>query len=178
MWLENRYQKWLEKDVYIAVGMSSSITAIPDTHTIPICCFHFISKKQIPEYVDQHAVVMPLQISLWKECTNIPSKFDRVSLENAPAPAVVAISSVKISNYPGSLRLGTSSASHLYINPPIPETTILIDSYGTFQQSPVNFDSPTLLSYILQKTYSDLSRTKYSLQRRRIRTQQQTRLGF
>ncbi|CAH1430050.1 unnamed protein product [Lactuca virosa] len=155
--IPDRYKKWMEKDFYIAVGTTSSITTIPDTHVIPTYWFNFISKKRYSRLCGSTCSGDDIAISLWKECTNILSKFDRVSLENAPTPAVVAISSVKISNYAGSLRLGTSSASHLYINPTIPETTILIDSYGTFQQSPVNFDPPTLLSDILQKTYSDLS---------------------
>lgn len=31
--------------------------------------------------------------------------------------------------YTGALRLGTSSATHLYINPPIPEMKLLMDRY-------------------------------------------------
>ncbi|CAH1424374.1 unnamed protein product [Lactuca virosa] len=162
------YKKWLEKDVYIAVGTTSSITFVPDTRIIPTYWFHFISKKTNLRLCGSTCriliYVIPINISgddiaisLWKECTNIPSKFDRTSLENAPALVVVTISSVKISTYVGSLRLGTGNVSHLYINPPIPETTILIDIYGTFLDSPVNFEPPTLLSDVLEKTHSDLS---------------------
>ncbi|CAH1420083.1 unnamed protein product [Lactuca virosa] len=182
--IPNRYKKWLDNEVYIVVGMASSITSIPDTRIIPAHWFNFIAKKQIPYYVDQHAEFVgvfsklirctkkdkdpylllilknelgdDIAISLWKECTNIPSKFDGIALENTVAPAVVAISSIKISTYAGSLRLGTSSATHLYINPPIPETTLLMDSYGAFTDSSVVFDVPTPLGDIIQKSHPEL----------------------
>lgn len=40
-------------------------------------------------------------ISLWKEFTSASSKFDRIALETATAPVIVAITSVKISTYAG-----------------------------------------------------------------------------
>ncbi|CAI9276910.1 unnamed protein product [Lactuca saligna] len=182
--IPDRYQKWLDNEVYIAAGMASSITSIQDTHTIPACWFTFITKKQIADYVDRHADFIgvfsklirctkknkepylllilknelgeDIAISLWKECTNIPSKFDVVGLENTVAPVVVAITSIKISTYDGSLRLGTSSASHLYINPPIPETPLLTDSFRTFSDSSIFFDIPTPLGDILQRGHPEL----------------------
>ncbi|CAI9279745.1 unnamed protein product [Lactuca saligna] len=182
--IPDRYQKWLDNEVYIAAGMASSITSIQDTHTIPACWFTFITKKQIADYVDRHADFIgvfsklirctkknkepylllilknelgeDIAISLWKECTNIPSKFDAVGLENTVAPVVVAITSIKISTYDGSLRLGTSSASHLYINPPIPETPLLTDSFRTFSDSSIFFDIPTPLGDILQRGHPEL----------------------
>ncbi|CAI9277033.1 unnamed protein product [Lactuca saligna] len=182
--IPDRYQKWLDNEVYIAAGMASSITSIQDTHTIPACWFTFITKKQIANYVDRHADFIgvfsklirctkknkepylllilknelgeDIAISLWKECTNIPSKFDVVGLENTVAPVVVAITSIKISTYDGSLRHGISSASHLYINPPIPETPLLTDSFRTFSDSSIFFDIPTPLGDILQRGHPKL----------------------
>lgn len=43
-----------------------------------------------------------IAISLWKEFTSVSSKFDRVVLENAPAPVIVAITSIRISTYVGN----------------------------------------------------------------------------
>lgn len=43
-----------------------------------------------------------IAISLWKEFTSVSSKFDRVVLENASAPVIVAITSIKISTYAGN----------------------------------------------------------------------------
>ncbi|CAI9259461.1 unnamed protein product [Lactuca saligna] len=181
----DRYQKWINNEFYMAVGTVSSITPLPDTAIIPKHWFSFVSKTQIPDYKDQHADFVgffsklinctkkdsepylllilkndsgeDIAISLWKEFTSVSSKFDRVVLENAPAPVIVAITSIKISTYAGALRLGTSSATHLYINPPIPEMKLLMDSYNTLPEVPVFLDPPIQLSKILDKSHSDLS---------------------
>lgn len=47
------FQKWIDNEIYIAVGTASSITSLSDTSTIPQNWFHFISKQQIPDFVDQ-----------------------------------------------------------------------------------------------------------------------------
>ncbi|CAI9268452.1 unnamed protein product [Lactuca saligna] len=49
----NSYKKWIDNPIYIAIGMASSITLLPDTNTIPRNWFKFISKGQIPDFVDQ-----------------------------------------------------------------------------------------------------------------------------
>ncbi|CAI9283387.1 unnamed protein product [Lactuca saligna] len=45
----DRYQKVLENDIYIDVGLKSSIQRIPDTITIPKTWFCFVSKSQLIE---------------------------------------------------------------------------------------------------------------------------------
>ncbi|CAH1416411.1 unnamed protein product [Lactuca virosa] len=183
--IPDRYQNWLNNEIYMAVGTASSISPLPDTVIIPIHWFYIITKRQIPDYKDQHADFVgifsklinctkkdnepylllilkneygeDIAISLWKEFTSTSSKFDRIALETAPAPVIVAITSVKISTYAGTLRLGTSSATHIYMNPPIPETKPLIDSYNTLPESPIFLDPPIPLSEIIQKSHSDLS---------------------
>ncbi|CAI9288490.1 unnamed protein product [Lactuca saligna] len=132
------YQKWLHNPVYIAVGTASCITSIPDTVTIPTHCGEDIA------------------ISLWKECTDAPSKFNRNAIQNAPAPTVIAVTNVRIMDYGGSLRLGTSSATHIYVNPPIKETDTLLDSYKINAASIPLFGLPVPLTEINEKKHSDL----------------------
>ncbi|CAI9295921.1 unnamed protein product [Lactuca saligna] len=45
----DKYQKVLENDIYIDVGLKSSIQRIPDTITIPKTWFRFVSKSQLIE---------------------------------------------------------------------------------------------------------------------------------
>nr|KAJ0215937.1 hypothetical protein LSAT_V11C300152420 [Lactuca sativa] len=137
--IDDRYQKWVNNEIYMAVGITSSITPLPDTVVIPRHCGEDVA------------------ISLWKEFTSASSKFDRIALETATAPVIVAITSVKISTYAGTLRLGTSSATHIYMNPPIPKTKLLMDSYNALPESPIFLDPPIPLSEIIQKSHSDRS---------------------
>lgn len=53
--IDDRYQKWVNNEIYMAVGITSSITPLPDTVVIPRHWFYIITKKQIPDYKDQHA---------------------------------------------------------------------------------------------------------------------------
>ncbi|CAI9271488.1 unnamed protein product [Lactuca saligna] len=178
------YQKWLHNPVYIAVGTASCITSIPDTVTIPTHWFNFIPKSQIPAYINQYPDFLgvfvklvacikkndepylllilrnefgeDIAISLWKECTDAPSKFNRNAIQNAPAPTVIAVTNVRIMDYGGSLRLGTSSATHIYVNPPIKETDTLLDSYKINVASIPLFGLPVPLTEINEKKHSDL----------------------
>ncbi|CAH1419314.1 unnamed protein product [Lactuca virosa] len=178
------YQKWLHNPVYIVFGTTPSISSIPDTVTIPTHWFNFIPKSQIPDYINQYPDFLgvfvklvactkkndepylllilrnefgeDIAISLWKECTDAPSKFNRNTIENAPAPTVIAVTNIRIMDYGGSLRLGTSSATHIYVNPPIKETDTLLDSYKTNAASTPLFGLPMPLTQINEKKHSDL----------------------
>lgn len=44
------YQKVLENDIYMDVGIASVIQPIPDTITIPSAWFRFVSKTQLMEF--------------------------------------------------------------------------------------------------------------------------------
>lgn len=41
-------------------------------------------------------------MSLWKECTDAPSKFNRNAIQNAPDPTVIAVTNVWIMDYGGT----------------------------------------------------------------------------
>ncbi|CAH1428397.1 unnamed protein product [Lactuca virosa] len=175
------YQNWLDKPILIAVGMGSSIREILDTITIPKYWFYFISKNQIPDYVNlcpgiflkfvnytkkdgQPFTLLILSndsgeeiaISLWKECTDIPGRFNRSAIENACSPAVLAVTNVKVTPIAGTLRLGTTCVSHVYINPPIGDITALIERHRTNQTSKTIFGPTISLHDMNQKTHSKL----------------------
>ncbi|CAH1441764.1 unnamed protein product [Lactuca virosa] len=40
-------------------------------------------------------------ISLWKECIDIPERFNRYAIENAPSPVVLAVTNVKVTHVAG-----------------------------------------------------------------------------
>ncbi|CAI9274636.1 unnamed protein product [Lactuca saligna] len=111
----DRYQKVLENDIYVDVGLNSIIQRIPDTITIPKTWFRFVSNPQL------------------------------IELGEAP------------SYYPGVLRHRSSHATHIYVNPNIPETTTLIDLYtGPSRPMPTLSGTLATLYQIKLKTKSDL----------------------
>ncbi|CAH1428708.1 unnamed protein product [Lactuca virosa] len=186
------FQKWLDNPIYIAVGMASSITYFPNTLTIPTSWFNFISKNQIPDYVDQcpdflgvfvrlvnctkrnkepylllileNDFGQEIAISLWKDCTDVPAKFNRSAIENAPVPTILAVTNVKIATVAGLLRLGTSNATHIYMNPDIRETTALLDRYKANAASITSFGPPTPLLEINKKNHLELSDQTFTAQ--------------
>ncbi|KAL7613873.1 hypothetical protein Lser_V15G05243 [Lactuca serriola] len=186
------FQKWLDNPMYIAIGMASSITSFPNTLTIPTSWFNFISKNQIPDYVDQcpdflgvfvrlvnctkrnkepylllileNDFGQQISISLWKDCTDVPAKFNRSAIENAPVPTVLAVINVKIATVAGLLRLGTSNATHIYINPDIRETNTLLDRYKANAASLTSFGPPTPLLEINKKSHLELSEQTFTAQ--------------
>ncbi|CAH1436432.1 unnamed protein product [Lactuca virosa] len=186
------YQKWIDNPIYIAIGMASSLTLLPDTNTIPRNWFRFISKGQIPEFVDQSPDFLgifvkfrscfkkngqpflllilknesgqEIAVSLWKECTDVLEKFNRVAIENAPDPTVIAVTNVKITPVDGTLMLGTTSASHICINPTIPESNVLLNSYRTNPGLSTTMAGPPIsLIDISEKTRSDLLERTFTI---------------
>ncbi|CAH1421159.1 unnamed protein product [Lactuca virosa] len=139
----DNYQKFLENEFYIDVGLKSIIQRIPDTITIPKTWFRFVSKSHLinlgerpPYYPDYIGVLSKIRdctkasgesfvlliltdeselaINLWKECITNPDKFNRNSLHPPPATTVVAVTNLKPSIYNGVLRYGSSHATHIY----------------------------------------------------------------
>ncbi|CAH1426354.1 unnamed protein product [Lactuca virosa] len=181
----DEYQNCIGKEIYISVGNASSICRIPDTRIIPTTSFRFISKIQIPDYVKQDPDFLgvfvkfrelttknkepytllilttesdeEIAIGLWKECTNVVEKFDRNLIEATPAPTVLAVTNAKIMTVAGALKVGTTSASHVYINPSIPETAALLDRFmrNCTSRSACK-GPPTPLYDINEKPYSEL----------------------
>ncbi|CAH1421449.1 unnamed protein product [Lactuca virosa] len=111
----DKYQKVLENDFYIDVGLKSIIQRIPDTITVPKTWFHFVSKSHL------------------------------IELGEAPP------------YYPGALRHGSSHATHIYVNPNIPETTSLINLFtGPSRPIPALSGTPSTLYDMKLKNRSDL----------------------
>ncbi|CAH1435394.1 unnamed protein product [Lactuca virosa] len=98
-----------------------------------------------------------LAINLWKECTISPEKFNLEQLIPPPATTVVAVTNLKASKNEGTLRHGSSSATHIYANPQIPETTILINRF-TGPCRPIQAPSgvPITLDKLTTKSRSEL----------------------
>ncbi|CAH1436144.1 unnamed protein product [Lactuca virosa] len=96
-------------------------------------------------------------INLWKECIASPEKFSRDRLIPPPATTVAAVTNLKISSSDGILRFGSSSATHAYVNPPVPKTTQLINCFnGPSRPTCALSGIPTTINNIAGKTRDQL----------------------
>ncbi|CAH1444996.1 unnamed protein product [Lactuca virosa] len=96
-------------------------------------------------------------ISLWKECINVPEKLKREQLAPPPATTIVAITNIKSSIIAGTLRFGSSPATHVYVNPPIQETTLLIDRFtGPTPPTPTLSGPLITVHELINKNHNDL----------------------
>lgn len=43
-----------------------------------------------------------IAISLWRECTDVSDKFDRIAIQNEAGPTVIAVTNVKVSSVAGT----------------------------------------------------------------------------
>ncbi|CAI9283345.1 unnamed protein product [Lactuca saligna] len=102
----DKYQKFLEKDCTKASGEPFVLLIQTDES--------FVSGSE-------------LAINLWKECITNPHKFNRSCLHPPPVTTVVAATNLKPSISNGALCHGSSHATHIHVNPEIPETTSLIN---------------------------------------------------
>ncbi|CAI9266023.1 unnamed protein product [Lactuca saligna] len=111
----DNYQKFLENEFYIDVGLKSIIQPIRETTTIPKTWFRFVSKSHL------------------------------IDLGERPP------------YYPGVLRYGSSHATHIYVNPDIPETTALINLFtGPSRPAPPLSGTPSTVYDMKKKNKSDL----------------------
>ncbi|KAL7588139.1 hypothetical protein Lser_V15G39993 [Lactuca serriola] len=182
------YQKILENEIYIDVGLASVIVPFPDTITIPTTWFRFVSKTDLidlgenpayyPDFIgvlkkirnctkaDREEFVLvvladesgdEIAISLWKECINVPEKFKREQLAPPPATTIVAVTNIKTSIIAGTLRFGSSPATHVYVNPPIQETTLLIDRFTGPTPPTLTLSGPLITVHeLINKNHNDL----------------------
>ncbi|CAI9281028.1 unnamed protein product [Lactuca saligna] len=183
----DKYQKVLENDFYIDVGLSSVIKPLANTITIPTTWFCFASKSQLAK-LGEHLPYYPyfigmlskirdytkhdgqpyvliltddrgneVPINLWKECFTNPMKLNRILITPPPAMIVVAVTNLKPSVSAGTLRHGSSHATHMYVNPQIPETTELMNLYnGPHRPSTTPSGIPAKLKEIREKTRLEL----------------------
>ncbi|CAH1424176.1 unnamed protein product [Lactuca virosa] len=179
------YQKVLENDIYMDVGIASVIQPIPDTITIPSAWFRFVSKTQLMEFGENPPfcpdfigiltkvrdckkrngecfvfIVLTdegeLAVNLWKECIDVPEKFNRQQLMPPPATTVVAVTNLRTSSNDGILRFGSSTATHVYVNPPIPEATLLTNRFSGPSRPPfIASGIPTTLSSLVDFAFKD-----------------------
>ncbi|CAH1413374.1 unnamed protein product [Lactuca virosa] len=184
----DNYQKFLQNEFYIDVGLKSIIQPIPDTLTIPKTWFRFVPKSHLidlgerpPYYPDYIGVLSKIRdctkaggesfvlliltdesgselaINLWKECITNPDKFNCDSLHPPPATMVVVVTNLKPSIYNGVLRYGSSHATHIYVNPDIPETIALINPFtGPSRPAPPLSGTPLTLYDMKTKNRYDL----------------------
>ncbi|CAI9268326.1 unnamed protein product [Lactuca saligna] len=97
-----------------------------------------------PFLSSQTILVKKLLSTYGKECTDIPERFNHSAIENAPSPVVLAVTNVKVTLVAGTLRLGTTSMSHMYINPPIRDITALLERKRL-----------SLSTYVMDFTFTD-----------------------
>ncbi|CAH1453121.1 unnamed protein product [Lactuca virosa] len=63
-----------------------------------------------------------IETTFWDEAAN---SFDKEAIEALPSPVIVAITSMKVTQYLGNLQLTATPASYIYINPTIPEAAAM-----------------------------------------------------
>ncbi|CAI9264105.1 unnamed protein product [Lactuca saligna] len=96
-------------------------------------------------------------INIWKECFTNPMKFSRSLIIPPPAMTVVAVTNLKPSLSRGTLRHGSSHATHVYVNPQIPETIELMNLYsGPYRPLTTPSGIPANLKEIREKSRSQL----------------------
>ncbi|CAI9260223.1 unnamed protein product [Lactuca saligna] len=171
----DKYQKFLENDFYIDVGLMSAIQHIPDTLTIHKTWFRFVTKPNLIDLLEtppNYPVLLygtntrhkfecisgsEIAINLWKDCIGNPQKFNHYSLHPPPATTVVAVTNLKPSISNGALHHSSSHATHIYVKPEIPETTSLINLFtGPSRPLPPLAGTPTTLYEMKTKSKSEL----------------------
>ncbi|CAI9303422.1 unnamed protein product [Lactuca saligna] len=108
-----------------------------------------------------------IAISLWKECIDVREKFRPEELATPHATTVVAITNIKPSSIhiAGTLRFGSSPATHVYVNPPIQETTLLIHSFtGPTPPTSTTSGPLTTLHELNSKIHSELVDKTFNVQ--------------
>nr|KAJ0191327.1 hypothetical protein LSAT_V11C800442280 [Lactuca sativa] len=98
-----------------------------------------------------------ITILLWKECIDSPDKFNRNALTSNSNTVVLAFTNVKSTMYNGRLTLTRTSATHMYVNPKIPETDKLITRFGTqFQSKSTTAVINTTLQHLKSSDFSQI----------------------
>ncbi|CAI9297448.1 unnamed protein product [Lactuca saligna] len=76
-----------------------------------------------------------IETTFWDEAAN---SFDKEAIEALPSPVIVAITSMKVTQYLGNLQLTATPASYIYINPTIPEAAAMaVEFVERHNQNPV-----------------------------------------
>ncbi|CAH1432262.1 unnamed protein product [Lactuca virosa] len=76
-----------------------------------------------------------IETTFWDEAAN---SFDKEVIEALPSPVIVAITSMKVTQYLGNLQLTATPASYIYINPTIPEAVAMAAEFvERHNQNPV-----------------------------------------
>ncbi|CAH1447025.1 unnamed protein product [Lactuca virosa] len=157
----DKYQKVLDHPVHMNIGEESTIEEIPNRNALPLTWFRFsprshfqmIADKNLehPDFIGMKISAEEITILLWKECIDSPDKFNRNALTSNSNTVVLAFTNVKSIMYNGKLTLTSTSATHMYVNPKIPETDTLITRFGTQFHSK---SSSTVINTTLQRLKS------------------------
>ncbi|KAL7598499.1 hypothetical protein Lser_V15G23393 [Lactuca serriola] len=158
------YQKILNRNIYLSVGTASQIEQIDTKNHLPAFHFNFRTREQLQMLADQIEEFLDFigsrqtSITLWKECIDSIEKFNRTALTTSSSKTVVAVTHLKVSTYAGSLRLSATAATHVYINPPIPETSALMDRSNDMALSiPLTSQLPITIQSLNAKPLTDLT---------------------
>nr|KAJ0185591.1 hypothetical protein LSAT_V11C900497200 [Lactuca sativa] len=116
------FPKWIDNEIYIAIP--DFVDQSPDFVGIFVKFRDCLKKNKEP-----FLLLILRNDFLRRDCTYVSDKFNHAAIENTVGPTVIAVTNVKIAPVAGSLMLGTTSASYVYINPPIAETTTLLNRH-------------------------------------------------
>ncbi|KAK9053598.1 hypothetical protein SSX86_024672 [Deinandra increscens subsp. villosa] len=86
------------------------------------------SKDDMLKLTISNSIGRRVTAALWKEVNQLLEKVDRQQLEDTELPALIAVSSVKVTDFMGSLQLQSTPTTYLYINPVSPVIDSLLDS--------------------------------------------------
>ncbi|KAK1413957.1 hypothetical protein QVD17_29694 [Tagetes erecta] len=63
-----------------------------------------------------------MYITLWEEIATSVQRFNRPIIQAAADPVIIGLTSLKVRSFNGKLKLQSSAATHVYLNPPSVET--------------------------------------------------------
>ncbi|KAK9053886.1 hypothetical protein SSX86_024961 [Deinandra increscens subsp. villosa] len=92
-----------------------------------------------------------IRCRLWKEIIQNPQRFNRTAIENAPRPAIIAVTTVKITKPFEWIQLGATAATYVYLNPDIPDAIALKNCSHTGSSSSVSTTPVPIVSSTLEK---------------------------
>ncbi|KAK9070869.1 hypothetical protein SSX86_009437 [Deinandra increscens subsp. villosa] len=94
------------------------------------------SKDQMLKLIISDSRGRRITAALWKEVNQSPDKVDKQQLEEAELPTLIALTSVKVTDFMGTLQLQSTPATYLYINPVSPVIDLLLDRLRDREDAP------------------------------------------
>ncbi|KAD4179714.1 hypothetical protein E3N88_28305 [Mikania micrantha] len=128
----------------LRVGKASSIVLIDNTSQIPSTYFNFMNYENLDSRINNHQILSGRVKNAWNEKTDYGGTLTRLNIDNpsgqeieitlwpeiarfintdslfkANGHIIAAITSLRVTTYRGKMQLGSTAATHVYIDPDI-----------------------------------------------------------